>query len=194
MLVGSIVFFLFISSIQAYYYGRAFGVASNWTQIDKSHSHHLEVYFKPMPGMSQFQANIDIRSRDGTSLMVAFVSGAGLSKIVSAFSGKANTGVAQISASQGFLYCNFLSQSQFTSVPEAAYSSKLQQYLRTSRFVYFFGQVYQDKKRDEEGMAGIHDIHRINGLSGYGDGGVIFQDASGNYNGVFAYFTNQALC
>ena len=55
------------------YYGRAFGSAKNWQLVDSGTSHHLEVYFNPMPNYSTFQANIDVRSKDGTSLSVAYV-------------------------------------------------------------------------------------------------------------------------
>src|SRR5688500_14387141 len=91
-----------VNLIQASYYGRAFGRASNWTQLDHRHSHHLEVYFKPMPNMPNFQANIDIRSTDGSSLFVALVQGSGLSSVLPLIQGKANTGVSQLNQGQGF--------------------------------------------------------------------------------------------
>lgn len=90
LFVFLLVSFSFINASlqQGSYYGRAFGVASNWTQVDHRSSHHLEVYFKPMPNMPYFQANIDIQSRDGSSLYVAFVQGSGLSAILPLIQGQ----------------------------------------------------------------------------------------------------------
>lgn len=176
---------LSIVSAQSPYYGCAFGVASNWTLVDRGRSHHLEVYFQPMPNMDDFQANIDVRSTDGSSLNVAVTTQ--LSAITSLFQGQGNTGVRQLDADGGFTYCNFLNQSQFQTLPEGTYVKTLKNLLANSQYVYFWGQVYSDN------ADGIHDIHRIT-LGGYGDGGLVVEDNSGNYVGVFAYFNDQSVC
>jgi hypothetical protein len=138
-----------------------------------------------MPNMDQFQANIDVRSTDGTSLNVAVTKQ--LNAIVSLFQGQGNAGVKELDPSAGFQYCNFLNQSQFAPLPESTYVSTLKSLLTNSQYVYFWGQVYSDN------ADGIHDIHRIT-LDGYGDGGMVFEDNSGNYVGIFAYFNDQSVC
>jgi hypothetical protein len=179
------VYLFNVIQAQTPYFGCAFGAASNWTLIDRGRSHHLEVYFQPMPNMDGFQANIDVRSTDGSALSVAVTTQ--LNAISSLFQGQSNAGVKQLDASGGFTYCNFLNNSQFIPLPEATYVKTLMNLLTNSQYVYFWGQVYSDN------ADGIHDIHRIT-LDGYGDGGLVVEDNSGNYVGVFAYFSDQSLC
>jgi len=143
-----------------------------------------------MSGYPSFQANIDVESSDGSSLFVAFVSGSALSSVVQLVAGQENTGVQEIDASQGLDYCNFLQQSQFNQISESDYVSKLESLLSASQYVYFFGQVYSDS----DGNNGIHDIHRIDSIDGYGDGGLVIETPSGNYFGIFAYFDDQTIC
>jgi len=182
----SILFVAFLLQLAscANYYGRVVGTANNWEVKDSGSSHHLEVYFDSLPGYPSFQANIDIRSKDGSSLYVAQLTN--LSSIMTALQGA--PGVKKLTVSTGIQYCNFLQSATFTQLPESQYVSLLEKLLSTSQTVIFFGQVYADS----DGTNGIHDIHEIK-ISGYGDGGFVAIDANQRYYGIFAYFQDQGL-
>eukprot|EP01125_Pyxidicula_operculata_P005367 TRINITY_DN191_c1_g2_i8.p1 TRINITY_DN191_c1_g2~~TRINITY_DN191_c1_g2_i8.p1 ORF type:complete len:199 (-),score=28.02 TRINITY_DN191_c1_g2_i8:146-742(-) len=182
---------------QDYYYGRCFGTANSWRQQDNGSSHHLEVTLNPVqdldnPGttFTNFTANINIESTDGTGLYVAYLKGPDMQTVLPNIQGQQN-GVSQIDPSQGVVYCSFLSDSAFQEVSESQLVSLYVSLLSNAQTVYIFGQVYSDSN----GINGIHDIHEITGEgSSYGDGAFITQDASGNYYGVFARFDTQSLC
>jgi len=170
-----------------HFYGRAFGTVQSHKLTDKGRSHHLEVYLDPMPGYPNFQANIDVRSLDGSSLFVASLQD-NLAPVLQNIQSQAS-GVQRITPDQGVVYCNCIDPSNFQQLPETDYVTLLTNLLDNAQNVYFFGQVYEDA----DGTAGIHDIHRTI-IHGYGDGALVVQDSSGNFNGVFAYFQNQQTC
>eukprot|EP01124_Arcella_intermedia_P031917 TRINITY_DN7336_c0_g1_i1.p1 TRINITY_DN7336_c0_g1~~TRINITY_DN7336_c0_g1_i1.p1 ORF type:complete len:217 (-),score=30.57 TRINITY_DN7336_c0_g1_i1:43-693(-) len=174
------------------YYGRCFGVAESWYRKDSMNSHHLEVNFTQVADLDNgltyhnFQANIDIESFDGSSLLVVSwgpndVSNSGLLSKLSS-----GSGLKKITATQGLSYDAFLKADQFQHMPEGAYTSLLESLLSDASQVFLFGQVYHDN----DGAVGIHDIHRIT-TNGYGDGALFTQDKSGNFHAIFAHFSNQ---
>jgi len=181
------------------YYGRVWGTVLQWKRNDQGDSHHLELSFAPVKDLdtgasySDFQANVDVRSYDGSSMLYALVNGSALNK--TGLVNKATStpvGLKKLAdPTAGVQYESFLDASDFTVIDEDALVALLSQWLKDSRLVYLWGQVYHDPS----GAVGIHDIHRIEGDSykGYGDGAFISQSKSGDFQGIFMHFNNQPV-
>lgn len=199
---AGLAFVLFLSSAllahaDRLYYGRVWGTATKWTRNDKGDSHHLEVSFAPVKDLdsgdtySQFTANIDVRSFDGSSMYYALLNGSALVKSGLPAKTQSPIGLKKIDKSQGVVYSDFLDSSDFTVLDEDALVSLLEKFLGNSRMVYLWGQVYHD----DGGAVGIHDIHRIEGqhYQGYGDGAFLVQSQSGEFFGCFLHFNDQPV-
>jgi len=124
---------------------------------------------------------------DGSSLLIVELNNAALQKAGILSLLNATEGLQQITQAEGITYSNFLEVNQFTPIDETSYCNLLESLLKNSTEVFFYGQVYHDTT----GAVGIHDIHEITGINGYGDGGFITVDADSNYYGIFAHFNDQ---
>jgi len=133
-----------------------------------------------------FQTNIDVESRDSSSVLVVLLDNEGLknASLLAKLSG--DPGLKEITEEEGILYNKFLKANQFNPTNENTFVTILESLLKNATQVYFFGQVYHDT----DGEVGIHDIHRIT-TKGYGDGAFLTVDSAGNYYGVFSHFQDQ---
>lgn len=185
-----------------YAYGRAFGTVLSWDVRDKGSSHHLDVTFSPIVDLqtrsiyNKFMANINVRSKDGSDVLVAVLNGTQIARsaIKKALIGEA--GVKSISSTEGIVYGSVVSSKDFKPMPQKDFVSLLVALLKgalpgAGGSVYIFGQIYYDSN-----SAGIHDVHRLYGpeFVGYGDGAFVAKDSTGNYVAVLTHFSNQPCC
>lgn len=164
------------------YYGQCFGSVQGWRRVDTSHGHHLEVR------IGSILAEIDVRSRDGTSLHVAEVDDEWVrqSGLLAKLQGE--HGIAPLHGSQGINYTDILTKDAFHEMDENAFVSALTRHLDSADTAFLFGQVYVD----DDGKTGIHDIHRIT-HENYRDGALLILDKTGQYHAIFAMFAGQHL-